>query len=229
MRIAEIYSSIQGEGRYTGTPSVFIRTTGCNLRCWFCDTPFTSWDPEGEQISWEAVVDRVLAFEIGHVVLTGGEPLLQRDVVPLVTRLNESGKLLTIETAGTVFRPVHVGLVSISPKLASSRPRGNASGRSLRLHERGRERPDVIRQLIECGDDYQLKFVLDQPADFGEVAEFLQQLPEVPRAKVWLMPQGVTRAELALRMEWISELAAAEGMQACPRRHIELFGHARGV
>ena len=73
MRIAELYSSIQGEGQFAGTPSVFVRTTECNLRCWFCDTPFTSWKPEGPQVSVDDLFRQVRAFEIEHVVLTGGE------------------------------------------------------------------------------------------------------------------------------------------------------------
>src|SRR5881394_3201980 len=122
MRIAEIYASLQGEGLLTGTPSVFVRTTGCNLRCWFCDTPYTSWQPEGEQRSWESVRDEVLTRDVEHVVITGGEPMLQRDVVPLSRALAEQGRLITIETAGTIYRPVAAHLMSISPKLANSSP-----------------------------------------------------------------------------------------------------------
>src|SRR5688572_12191671 len=98
LRIAEIYSSLQGEGLLTGTPSVFVRASGCNLRCWFCDTPYTSWKPEGEDWSVEeivaevekrgreslAVVDSDLRVAsappktpdpVRHAVITGGEPM----------------------------------------------------------------------------------------------------------------------------------------------------------
>ena len=61
MRIAEIYQSVQGEGLLTGTPSVFVRASGCNLRCWYCDTPFTSWQPDGDDLAVEEIVRRVLA------------------------------------------------------------------------------------------------------------------------------------------------------------------------
>ena len=86
MRIAEFFKSIQGEGEFAGTPSVFVRTTGCNLRCSFCDTPYTSWKPEGIHEPWQTILDRILADDCRHVVLTGGEPLLQPDVVLLSQR-----------------------------------------------------------------------------------------------------------------------------------------------
>src|SRR5262245_39770453 len=122
MLIAEIFPSLQGEGLLTGTPSVFVRASGCNLRCWFCDTPYTSWGPEGEDWSVEAIADevdclavsgqlplplgeggdrrspgeglqflaatetstnlsqRVRERSIGHVVITGGEPMLYAEI-----------------------------------------------------------------------------------------------------------------------------------------------------
>src|SRR3954452_22982357 len=113
MRVAEIYRSVQGEGLLTGVPSVFVRASGCNLRCWFCDTPYTSWEPEGDDWSVEATVEEVerlrrcgklphvvddparanAAFShatpIRHVVITGGEPMLFAEMIPLCQRLRE--------------------------------------------------------------------------------------------------------------------------------------------
>ena len=100
MLIAEIFHSIQGEGRYTGTASVFVRTSGCNLRCWFCDTPYTSWNPEGTTYSVEAILAEVARYNCPHVVLTGGEPLLVPDLVELTQELARGGAYVTIETAG---------------------------------------------------------------------------------------------------------------------------------
>ena len=85
MQISEIFHSVQGEGRYSGEPSVFVRTSGCNLRCWFCDTPYTSWNPEGENRSWDSIVEDVLQYDCTHVVITGGEPMLQADIRPLAS------------------------------------------------------------------------------------------------------------------------------------------------
>jgi 7-carboxy-7-deazaguanine synthase len=88
MRISEIFYSVQGEGILAGVPSVFIRTSGCNLRCSWCDTPYTSWKPEGEDLSIDEVFDRATAFTAArHVVITGGEPMIASGVVELSARL----------------------------------------------------------------------------------------------------------------------------------------------
>ncbi|MFQ5902400.1 MAG: 7-carboxy-7-deazaguanine synthase QueE, partial [Candidatus Binatia bacterium] len=115
MRIAEIFYSIQGEGRLLGTPSVFIRTSGCNLRCVWCDTPYTSWKPEGEEWSLEEILAETKSHLSKHVVVTGGEPLLAREIEELTTRLKRKGYHITIETAATIFKPVACDLISMSP------------------------------------------------------------------------------------------------------------------
>src|SRR5882724_5942331 len=76
MKIAEIFHSIQGEGVLVGVPSVFVRTSGCNLRCTWCDTPYTSWQPEGEERGIESIVEEVNGYGASHVVVTGGEPMI---------------------------------------------------------------------------------------------------------------------------------------------------------
>src|SRR5262245_16386783 len=145
MRIAELFHSVQGEGKYAGTPAVFVRTTGCNLRCWFCDTPYTSWKPEGEMQSWQHLAEKVIQFECPHVVITGGEPLLQPEVVPFSKRLREAGCFVCFETAGTVFRPVEADLMSISPKLSNSTP---TDDRWKSRHDAARDNGDVMARLI---------------------------------------------------------------------------------
>lgn len=213
---------------FAGTPSVFVRTTGCNLRCWFCDTPYTSWNPEGQQRSWQDVLNEVLAKDCEHVVLTGGEPLLQRDLTPLTTELNQAGRFVTIETAGTVWRDVKADLLSVSPKLSNSAPREkNATGWAGR-HESLREQPDVIRRMLghsRC----QFKFVVNVPADVEEVEKYLDRVPEIAREQVWLMPQAITREALAERRTWLEPLAAERGFHYAHRLHIELWGNQRGT
>jgi len=127
MRIAEIYASLQGEGILAGTPSVFVRTSGCNLRCHWCDTPFTSWEPVGEQRPVDDVFETVMALDRDHVVITGGEPLLFPDVADLTGALRERGLHVTIETAGTIWLDTGADLVSISPKLATRRNGGGTT------------------------------------------------------------------------------------------------------
>src|SRR4029453_17682843 len=105
MKGAEIFFSIQGEGKLTGVPSVFVRASGCNLRCSWCDTPYASWDPEGDDVSVDEIVRRVGDFCAKHVVLTGGEPMIMPDIVELADALKSRGHHITVETAATVFKP----------------------------------------------------------------------------------------------------------------------------
>jgi 7-carboxy-7-deazaguanine synthase len=227
MQVAELFYSIQGEGRLAGVPSAFVRTSGCNLRCWFCDTPYTSWEPQGEPLAPEAVLDRLAAFPTRHVVVTGGEPLLAPGIEELCAGLRERGYHITVETAATVFKPVACDLASLSPKLSNSTPWQRDGGRFALHHERLRLRPDVIRAFLGRYD-CQLKFVIDRPADIGEVLALLEQLPGVDRSRVLLMPQGVTPAELSERAPWMVEECKKHGFRYCPRLHVELYGNQRG-
>jgi 7-carboxy-7-deazaguanine synthase len=230
VRIAEVYASIQGEGQFAGTPSVFVRTTGCNLRCWFCDTPFTSWNPEGPQIALVDLMRQIREFDIEHVVLTGGEPLLQPDCVPLCEQLLTAGHFVTIETAGTVFRPAPASLMSISPKLANSSPLqvGTADAKRWNArHEQLRSQPEVIAKLIDVGL-YQLKFVVDQPSDLAEITTYLSDWPHIPGDRIWLMPQARTREELQSRSAWLESEAVRLGYRFSSRWQIAQFGNQRG-
>ncbi|MBI1310808.1 radical SAM protein [bacterium] len=227
MRISELYQSVQGEGEYLGTPSVFLRTTGCNLRCWFCDTPFTSWQPEGSDVPLPVLLEKLLSFDCEHVVITGGEPLLPVEIEPLTAALNRVGRFLTIETAGTIFRPVSCDLMSISPKLQNSTPPATRSSRWAARHEALRYQPNVIRELIRRYR-YQFKFVIDQPGDVTQVEDYLTTLPEVDRSRVWLMPQAVSAIELTEKSAWLEALAAESGFRFTSRWQIAEFGNVRG-
>lgn len=229
MRLAELYQSVQGEGLLTGVPSVFVRASGCNLRCWFCDTPFTSWEPEGEDVSVEEIAARVLGRDCQHVVLTGGEPMLFAELIPLTAALRAAGQHITIETAGTLYLPVACDLMSISPKLANSTPDEARAGRWRARHERARHAPDVIRRLM-AEYPYQLKFVVDSSADADEVLRYLDELPAtVDCSRVMLMPQGIDRAALARQAEWLIPYCRDHGLVYCPRMQIEWYGFTRGT
>mgnify|MGYP002623641545 FL=1 len=231
MRIAEIYASTQGEGRLTGTESVFVRASGCNLRCWFCDTPYTSWRPEGDDLSVDEIARQVLDFGVDHVVLTGGEPMLFAEMIPLCRQLKEAGRHITIETAGTLYLPLVCDLMSISPKLANSSPNeneGEAASAWAERHERTRHAPAVIRRLMD-EYDCQFKFVIDQPADCDEVAQYLREFPEIARQHVWLMPQGIDTEQLAASAAWLEPYCRQHGYHFCPRKQIEWFGAVRGT
>ncbi len=236
MRIAELFRSVQGEGRLTGTRSVFVRASGCNLRCGYCDTPFASWSPEGEDLSVEEIVLRVEqlssaaenARKVEHVVVTGGEPMLFAELIPLCRRLREAGKHITIETAGTLYLPVECDLMSISPKMRNSTPAAAGDPRWTWRHETVRHAPEVVRRLVS-EYDYQVKFVVHRTDDLPEVEAYLAALPEIDRAKAMLMPQGIDVEELAEKAGWIVPYCTAHGLAFCPRRQIEWFGSRRGT
>jgi len=242
MRIAELFRSLQGEGRLTGTPSVFIRLSGCNLRCRYCDTPFASSRPEGEDLSPRRIMELVSKHDCRHVVITGGEPMMFADVVPLSVELERLGFHITIETAGTLDLPVRCDLMSISPKLKNSTPPSQGMSAHemsdsadyrrmsaiVRRHDRARHAPDVIRRLVR---DYacQMKFVVDSVEDCREVESYLCEFPEIDRANVMLMPQGIEQNSLEEKARWLIPYCQENGLTFCPRRQIEWFGGARGT
>ena len=228
MRIAEIYKSVQGEGLLTGVPSVFVRASGCNLRCWFCDTRFASWAPEGVDLSVDEIVAQVEEWECRHVVLTGGEPMLFAELIPLCERLRNERRHITIETAGTLHLPVRCDLMSISPKLSGSAPDGDANPHWRRRHERTRRRPEVVRRLM-AQHNYQLKFVVDTQQDLSEVEDYLEQVGSRDPERVLLMPQGAQQEELSAKSEWLRPYCERRGYTFCPRKQIEWYGSVRGT
>jgi 7-carboxy-7-deazaguanine synthase len=234
MRIAELYRSLQGEGMLAGTPSVFVRTSGCNLRCHWCDTPFTSWEPRGDELSLAEIFAAVEALGRRHVVITGGEPLLHAETVGLGAALRLAGHHVTIETAGTVLpdpgrATPYADLVSISPKLRSSGPPTQTPADWARRHESSRRRDDVLAGLMADGP-WQLKFVIDSPADFEEARAWLADLAVDPgRGAVFMMPQGVSAASLARTTAWLGEACDRSGFRLAVRHHIDWFGHTRST
>ena len=223
MKIAELFYSIQGEGSLVGVPSVFIRTSGCNLRCAWCDTPYASWQPEGADLTPDQIVDEVKAHPARHVVITGGEPMIAPEIIALTERLRGLGWHITIETAGTVFQPVACDLMSISPKLANSTP----DGRWAAPHNRLRFQPEVLLELM-ARYPYQLKFVIEKPDDLDEVRTLIGAL-EADRSRVILMPEGTDRDRLRERAVWLAEICKQEGFRFSPRLHVDLWGNRRGV
>jgi len=233
MRISEIYESLQGEGLLAGTPSTFVRTSGCNLRCVWCDTPFTSWKPEGDNLPLGAVLEAVVARPPRHVVVTGGEPLLVDEIPELCGLLGRAGYHVTVETAGSVPPAGAAGrlcdLVSISPKLASSTPPADTPGGWAERHEAARRRDDVLRSLAASGP-HQFKFVVESATDVDEAARWIDDLgTAIDRSRVFLMPQARTPAELAARTAWLTAECRRLGFRFAPRHHITWYGGRRGT
>jgi len=227
MLISEIFHSVQGEGRLVGVPSVFIRTSGCNLRCRWCDTPYASWNPEGRQMTIEDILAEVERFPSTHCVLTGGEPMVASGIHDLAAALRARGKHLTIETAGTIAPDgIDCDLASLSPKLAHSTPDDPAWAAR---HEAARLRPEIFAAWIDASP-CQLKFVVAGEADLAEVHLLLAQIERpIPADAVLLMPEGIDEATLAARQPEILRLCLAHGHRFCDRLHIRLFGHTRGT
>jgi 7-carboxy-7-deazaguanine synthase len=223
LKIAELFYSLQGEGSLVGVPSVFVRTSGCNLRCSWCDTPYTSWQPEGTELSLDQIVDEVRAHPAHHVVVTGGEPMIAPEILPLTERLRDAGLHITIETAGTVFKPVACDLMSISPKLANSTPEGPFRAQ----HERLRIQTDVLAELMSRYE-HQLKFVIARADDLDEVRAIVAAL-RADAARVILMPEGTEPGVLRERSVWLAEICKEEGYRFSPRLHVDLWGSKRGV
>jgi 7-carboxy-7-deazaguanine synthase len=238
LRVSEMFTSSQGEGRLAGMPSVFIRLSGCNLRCWFCDTPYASWHPEGQRVSVESLLKESLQARleggVTHVVITGGEPLLQRGIERLSELLRENGFHITIETAGTVFREVACDLMSISPKLQSSGPSlpmlaaERVDPAWAQRHESRRWQPETIHQLIRLAPAFQLKFVVDRPEELDEVQDAVESLA-IPPEHVWLMPQARSIQELDHQHTWLIGACEARGFHLCDRWQLRWYGNRRGT
>lgn len=163
-----------------------------------------------------------------HVVLTGGEPMLPREVNLLCKEIKTAGFHITIETAGTIFQQLDCDLMSISPKLSNSDPEAGRAGEWLAKHQSKRHQPDVVKHLIETYD-YQLKFVVNTPDDLKEILQYLKLIAPKNRSKVLLMPEGIAIEDLNEKEKWLAPLCEEHQFTFCPRRHIEWYGNKRGT
>ncbi|WP_227130607.1 7-carboxy-7-deazaguanine synthase QueE [Halorubellus salinus] len=232
--VNELFESLQGEGTLAGTPSVFVRTSGCNLRCWYCDSYHTSWEPTHAWMALEDVLAEVESFDANHVVLTGGEPLVHDASERLLERLADRGYHTTVETNGTIAPDAPMDLASISPKLANSVPTAKrdpkGDGEWAERHDDRRVDLDALCALVESYDS-QLKFVVSEAEDVAEVNALVERVRDattatVSDADVLLMPEGATRDRLAETRERVADLALEHGYRYTPRLHVDLWNDA---
>lgn len=222
----EIFASIQGEGASLGQPSTFVRLAVCNLQCSWCDTAYT-WDwsrfNRSEQVMALPVLpvmEAVTALAPRRVVITGGEPLLQRrQLAPFAAALKARGYWLEVETNGTVLPAgleESIDQFNVSPKLGHS---GNVGLARLR--------PAPVRWFASNPRAF-FKFVVQSESDLAEV-EALCAAYEVPAERVVLMPEGRTAEELRQRSPWLAEFCTQRGYRFSTRLHILIWGDKRGV
>jgi 7-carboxy-7-deazaguanine synthase len=236
--ISETFCSIQGEGKLTGVPSFFIRVSGCNLRCVWCDTPYASWLPEGTSLRLEKLVEKAKATPARHAVLTGGEPMMFAQIEPLSALLREAGMHITVETAGTIYRDLACDLMSISPKLSTSTPgtperpdERDPTGAWRARHEKRRLDFVALQGLIERYPERQLKFVVTDAGrrrDMEEIEGVLLRLSGWSGEDVMLMPEGIAPPAAEFKA-WVVAECVKRNWRYCPRVHIEVFGNVRGT
>jgi 7-carboxy-7-deazaguanine synthase len=231
--------TIQGEGKLAGVPSLFVRLAGCNLHCAWegsgCDTAYAAQPEETRSLPVEEIA-RVVIRNLDrtrHVVITGGEPLLQAQGVAMLCRLLKERQSLvhvTIESNATLYDEevtAVTDLASLSPKLSSSAPASDTGHHVTRL------RPEVIQRYIararHHGTDFQLKFVLAREEDEREIQELLAALHGWENEDVLIMPLGTTPDMVRRNALRAAGVAIKNGWRYCDRLHLALFGNKEGT
>lgn len=222
--VAEVFGpTFQGEGPNCGRPAGFIRFGKCNLTCVWCDTPYTwDWtrfDPDAEMRPMEpqALARRIEEMDVPIVVITGGEPLLQQAAIcDIIDRLPNHD--IEIETNGTI--PPNAELLSRSPSFNCSPKLANSG-----VVEKKRYKPRALHELVKAGAVF--KFVCVEVADLNEVAHFAA-LAEIPRDRVWVMPEGITAAEVVKHTEVLADAVVARGWNFTTRLQVLAWGGERG-
>ena len=233
INISELFVSIQGEGKYLGHPSIFIRTSGCNLKCRWgqtkCDTPYTSWDPESNPVTIKRIIDNVKNLsqkypEINELILTGGEPMIQKNIHLLIDEIKMLNYFITLETNGTSAKHLNLDFISISPKLKSSTP---VESNFEKMHEEKRYNKEALLFWLD-NYDCQLKFVVNVPEDELEILNLLSDLNYNSPDTIYLMPQGIDSKQLKENSKLCVDICLGHGWNVSPRAHIDIFGNIRG-
>lgn len=243
MEISELFYSIQGEGKRSGSPSFFIRTNYCNLRCRFsggnlCDTSYTSWFPDDKKNLGDVEIHYILneykKINCSDIVITGGEPTIYLDELSeLCSELKKinSNSIITIETNGTFIGNFvnHINLISISPKLKSSVP---FNTEYEKMHEKNRININVLKEYNSLKDknaiDIQWKFVFTSPDDVMEILR-LQSVVGFKNEDIYLMPEGITEEDLSKNRIATIETCKKFKFNYTDRLHILVWGSKRGV
>jgi len=223
MKVSEmIFFSIQAEGPNIGTPSIFLRVSGCPLHCSFCDTPYAL--KNGQEMSTEEVVEKIKSFPCKNVVFTGGEPLLvQDDLISIMETLLEQNMFYFFEIETSGFIPPKCRMLElvdrwiVSPKLSNSGNKPYKIGKWFFDEDRGKK---------------YLKFVVDKPEDLEEILDYInsnENFGRLENEEVFLMPQATTVEEHNSKLPFIIDFAKKFGYRVSPRLQILAYGCRRGV
>jgi len=248
INVLECVPVIQGEGQSTGVPMVLIRLSGCNLNCMFkesiCDSSETSWNHNNTTAKkWSLSEIRGVLREnkhIKHVMLTGGQPTLNRALFESVLRVcREEGKLVEIEDNGTTYLSDlddSINLVSLSPKLQNSFPTAGVFVKELGRKVEQKDRDYHLKNYRNIESlrnwrknyNYQLKFVI---SDEGQIQEALDLVEEMGATldRVYFMPEGITREQLENKRKWLYERCLSLGVRYSDRLHILVYDDLKGV
>jgi 7-carboxy-7-deazaguanine synthase len=212
--------TVQGEGPSAGRRCAFVRLSGCNLTCTWCDTPYTwDWtrfdkDTESRGMTVPQILAELAPMRVGRVVVTGGEPLTQRETVPLLTALVAAGYTVEVETNGTRPPPDVDVQWNVSPKLAHS---GVVASKRIK--------PRALTGMILAGAVF--KFVAESATDLDEVADIVAA-HSIPADSVWVMPEGVTGEGVATATREIGPAVVDKGWNLSTRLHVLVWGDERG-
>ena len=225
MQINENFKSIQGEGPNFGKPAIFLRTAQCNLKCTWCDTKYT-WDWENydytkevKEMTIEEIKEQLIDLEIKHLVITGGEPLLQQDDLADLLSFLKPDFYVEIETNCTILpNKMLTDLVdqwNVSPKTENS-------GNPLELYEN-----DECYYFFANQENCFFKYVVENESDIPEIKKFVTTY-NIPENRVQLMTQASTKEEISMKEKSISELAKLHNFSFSPRLHVAMWGSQRG-
>ncbi|MCB9759950.1 MAG: radical SAM protein [Alphaproteobacteria bacterium] len=186
LRVTEVYASIQGESTWVGLPCTFVRLTGCNLRCTWCDSVFTFTG--GEHRSIDDVLDEVDRVGVSLVEVTGGEPLAQRQAIPLLQRLVDRGYTVLLETSGSIdIRPVPDAVHVIM----DLKPPGS-----------GEADKNLLSNIEALQPNDEVKFVLADRRDFDWAADLIRRYDLRSRCREVLLSPVWGSLEPAALVDW---------------------------
>ena len=209
MKINEIFYSIQGEGKWTGLPNIFIRTSGCNLRCSFCDTKYAYDD--GKEMSIDEILSQISKHPCKYICITGGEPLLQKETSDLIDALIKREYKICLETNGSITVEKLSNKKSLIISLDIKCPSSN-------MHKK-----NYLKNIFFLRKEDQLKFVIKDKDDFDYAKKLVNKYK--PICTVFFQPLwGTNPSELA---NWIikDDLDVKLGLQL----HKIIWGDARGI